>query len=94
MKKTTLLFALLLMGATVVKAQAEQKDFDDKYATELVKTGTADDYLARPESNHTSPFSVLRSQLMCISRSHSGARLLGIVVSRLPEGCTGGGTSV
>jgi len=41
MKKTTLLFALLLMGATVVKAQAEQKDFDDKYATELVKTGTA-----------------------------------------------------
>ena len=40
MKKTTLLFALLLMGA-VVKAQAEQKDFDDKYATELVKAGTA-----------------------------------------------------
>ena len=32
---------MLLMGATVAKAQAEQKDFDDKYATELVKAGTA-----------------------------------------------------
>ena len=41
MKKTTLLFALLLMGATVAKAQAAQPDFDDKYATELVKAGTA-----------------------------------------------------
>ena len=41
MKKKALLFALLLMGATVAKAQAEQKDFDDKYATELVKAGTA-----------------------------------------------------
>ena len=41
MKKTTfLLLALLLMGTTVAKAQLEQKDFDDKYATELVKAGT------------------------------------------------------
>ena len=39
-KKTLLLFALLLTGATAVKAQAAQPDFDDKYATELVKAGT------------------------------------------------------
>ena len=36
-----LLFALLLMGATAAKAQSTEKDFDDKYATELVKAGTA-----------------------------------------------------
>ena len=36
----TLLFVLLLMGATVAKAQTEQEDLDDKYATELVKAGT------------------------------------------------------
>ena len=41
MKKKALLFSLLLMGATVAKAQAAQPDFDDKYATELVKAGTA-----------------------------------------------------
>ena len=42
MKKMTLLiFAMLMMGVTVAKAQAEQEDFDDKYATELVKAGTA-----------------------------------------------------
>ena len=42
MKKiTSILFALLLMGATTVKAQMAQPDFDDKYATELVKAGTA-----------------------------------------------------
>ena len=42
MKKVTLsLLALLLMGATAVKAQPAQPDFDDKYATELVKAGTA-----------------------------------------------------
>ena len=42
MKKVTLsLLALLLMGATAVKAQSAQPDFDDKYATELVKAGTA-----------------------------------------------------
>lgn len=40
MKKMTLLFVLLLMGATVAKAQTEQEDLDDKYATELVKAGT------------------------------------------------------
>ena len=41
MKKTTfMLFALLMIGATAVKAQAAQPDFDDKYATELVKAGT------------------------------------------------------
>ena len=42
MKKVTLsLLALLLMGATAAKAQSAQPDFDDKYATELVKAGTA-----------------------------------------------------
>ena len=42
MKKVTLsLLALLMMGATAVKAQPAQPDFDDKYATELVKAGTA-----------------------------------------------------
>ena len=42
MKKVKLsLIALLLMGATAVKAQSAQPDFDDKYATELVKAGTA-----------------------------------------------------
>ena len=42
MKKVTLsLLALLLMGATAAKAQPAQPDFDDKYATELVKAGTA-----------------------------------------------------
>ena len=42
MKKcTTLLLGLLLMGATATKAQSAQQDFDDKYATELVKVGTA-----------------------------------------------------
>ena len=42
MKKcTTLLLGMLLMGATATKAQSAQQDFDDKYATELVKVGTA-----------------------------------------------------
>ena len=36
-----LLFALLIMGATATKAQGVQQDMDDKYATELVKAGTA-----------------------------------------------------
>ena len=40
-KMTLLLLALLLMGATAAKAQSEQKDFDDKYAMELVKAGMA-----------------------------------------------------
>ena len=41
MKKTSILMsALLLMGATAAKAQFAQADFDDKYATELVKAGT------------------------------------------------------
>ena len=41
MKKTTfMLFAFFWIGATAVKAQAAQPDFDDKYATELVKAGT------------------------------------------------------
>ena len=40
MKKMALLFALLLIGATAAKAQSAQPDFDDKYATELVKAGT------------------------------------------------------
>lgn len=39
-KSTTLLLALLLMGATAAKAQFAQQDMDDKYATELVKAGT------------------------------------------------------
>ena len=33
--------ALLMIGATAAKAQFVQKDMDDKYATELVKAGTA-----------------------------------------------------
>ena len=42
MKKVTLsLLTLLLMGATAAKAQSAQPDFDDKYATELVKARTA-----------------------------------------------------
>ena len=41
-KKTTkLLLALLMMGAVAAKAQGPQKDMDDKYATSLVKVGTA-----------------------------------------------------
>ena len=40
-KTTKLLFALLMMGAVTVKAQGPQKDMDDKYATDLVKVGTA-----------------------------------------------------
>ena len=39
-KSIRLLFALLMMGATVAKAQSAQQDMDDKYATELVKAGT------------------------------------------------------
>ena len=34
------MLAVLLMGATVAKAQFAQPDFDTKYATELIKTGT------------------------------------------------------
>ena len=41
LQTSLLLLALLLMAATVAKAQSEQKDFDDKYATEMVKPGTA-----------------------------------------------------
>ena len=41
LQKSLLLLALLLMAATIAKAQSEQKDFDDKYATEMVKPGTA-----------------------------------------------------
>ena len=40
-KSMTLLFALLMIGATAAKAQFPQQDMDDKYATELVKAGTA-----------------------------------------------------
>ena len=42
MKKTTkLLLALLMMGAVTAKAQGPQTDMDNKYATDLVKVGTA-----------------------------------------------------
>ena len=40
-KSSKLLFVLLIMGATTTKAQSAQQDMDDKYATELVKVGTA-----------------------------------------------------
>ncbi len=58
MKKGTLLmFALLLMGATVTKAQSEQPDFDDKYATELVKAGTvAPDFKMKTPDGKTIQF--------------------------------------
>ena len=38
---TLSLLALLMIGVTATKAQSAQPDFDDKYATELVKAGTA-----------------------------------------------------
>ena len=40
-KSIVLLLALLITGATATKAQGVQQDMDDKYATELVKAGTA-----------------------------------------------------
>ena len=40
-KSMTLLFALLMIGAMAAKAQFPQQDMDDKYATELLKAGTA-----------------------------------------------------
>ena len=36
-----IMLMLLFMGATATKAQSTQQDMDDKYATELVKAGTA-----------------------------------------------------
>ena len=36
-----IMLGLLLMGATAAKAQFAQADMDDRYATELVKAGTA-----------------------------------------------------
>ena len=39
-KSIKVLFVLLIMGATAIKAQSVQEDMDDKYATELVKAGT------------------------------------------------------
>ena len=57
-KSTTLLFALLLMGATATKAQSAQQDFDDKYATELVKAGTvAPDFKMKTPDGKTIQFS-------------------------------------
>ena len=42
MKKITkLMLALLIMGAVAAKAQGPQNDMDDRYATSLVKAGTA-----------------------------------------------------
>ncbi len=40
-KSVRLLLVLLIVGATASKAQFAQQDMDDKYATELVKAGTA-----------------------------------------------------
>jgi len=40
MKKILLFFVLLNLGAVATKAQFIQRDFDNKYATELVKAGT------------------------------------------------------
>ena len=40
-KKVILWIALLLLGATATKAQTSEPDYDEKYATELVKAGTA-----------------------------------------------------
>ena len=41
MKKVLLLFVLLSLGAIAARAQFIQQDLDNKYATELVKVGTA-----------------------------------------------------
>jgi len=41
MKKVLLFFVLLSLGAITAWAQFNQQDLDDKYATELVKVGTA-----------------------------------------------------
>ena len=41
MKKVLLLFVLLSLGAIAARAQFNQQDLDNKYATELVKVGTA-----------------------------------------------------
>ena len=42
MKKISqIMLMLLITGATATKAQSTQQDMDDKYATELVKAGTA-----------------------------------------------------
>ncbi|MCR4603998.1 MAG: TlpA family protein disulfide reductase [Prevotella sp.] len=41
MRRRLLLLALLVMGAATAIAQSTQEDLDDKYATELIKTGTA-----------------------------------------------------
>ena len=41
MKKVLLLFVLLSLGAIAASAQFNQQDLDNKYATELVKVGTA-----------------------------------------------------
>ena len=41
MKKVLLFFVLLSLGAMATRAQFVQQDFDNKYATELVKVGTA-----------------------------------------------------
>lgn len=41
MKKVLLLFVLLSLGGIAARAQFNQQDLDNKYATELVKVGTA-----------------------------------------------------
>jgi len=41
MKKVLLFFVLLSLGAITARAQFNQQDLDDKYATELVKVGTS-----------------------------------------------------
>ena len=41
MKKVLLFFVLLSLGAIAARAQFIQQDLDNKYATELVKVGTA-----------------------------------------------------
>ena len=49
-----LLFAVLMMGATVAMAQPAQQDMDAKYATGLVKAGTAaPDFKMKPPEGKT-----------------------------------------
>ena len=104
-----LLFAVLMMGATAAMAQPAQQDMDAKYATGLVKAGTAapDFKMKTPEGKTIQLSKFAKGKTVVLDsrgQDHStvkvrqgkdcGARLLGIVVSRLSQGCPRGGSYV